>query len=136
MLFESRYKKNLKRFTFYIDEIVNQANEKYLTPDCYPYIQPALQHSIELSKGQIESWSASTDVQILAIKVLYNVSFNELCSGRMHIYRGILDPTKPCDKLQFIVEKCLDYYVKHGIATEEDVADQLSLLREKISYSG
>ena len=138
MLFgkNNKYQKNLDRFNFYVKEIVSKANDISYTPDCYDYLKPALDRTIEKSKNQIESWDASTDVQTLAYKVLFNISFDLLSSGNLHIYRGQLDPMKPCDKLQFIVNECIKYFVNNGFITQAQAKEQVEMLHENIADVG
>lgn len=137
MLFNNTYKKNLKRFWFYVDEIIDRANEKYpLIPDCRPLLKEKLDTVVENSKEQIKNWNASTNVEMYAYKMLYNFSFDILSSGRLHIYTGVLNPMKCGEKLLYIVDEALDYYVKSGIASEDDIKEQKRLLRENMSRVG
>ena len=49
-----KYKKNLERFNFYIDEIMNKADAKYPTsPSCKPVLQPYIDRLIESSESII-----------------------------------------------------------------------------------
>lgn len=138
MLFgkNKKYEKNLKRFNFYISEVVNKANAKYTTPDCYPYIKPQLDSTIEKSKSQIENWNEETDVCTLAYKTLYNITFDLVSSGKMHLYRGQLDPMKPNDKLLYIIDECIDYFVKNGFISHNDAKEQKEILQENITSVG
>ncbi len=130
------YKKNLSTFMQYVDEIVNEADEKFSTPPCMPYIKGPLDMVISKSKDQIERWTDETDIDRIAHTAVYNVAFDVLSSGQLHIYRGMLDDSKPGDKLMFIVEKCLLYAVKKGTITELQHQEQLEILRENINDVG
>ena len=137
MLFENKYKKNLKRFMFYIDEKINKADAKYSTaPSCRSVLLTKIDVVIANSKSQIEKWNAETDVESLAIKTLYNAAFDILSSGRLHVYRGVLDPSSCANQLVFIVDECLDYYEQHGFASKKQVKDQKEILTENISNVG
>lgn len=139
MLFgkKSRYKENLERFNFYANELIKKANEKYnMTPDCTEYLMPSFNRVISNSKEEIESWDASTDVCSLAYKVLFNLAFDELSSGKLHLYYGKLNPMGPGNKLLFIVNECLTYFVKNGYITKEEKRQQQDLLQENISTVG
>lgn len=137
MLFVSKYKKNLKRFMFYINESINKADAKYSTaPSCRPTLQLKIDNVIGNSKSEIEKWTAQTDVETLAIKTLYNAAFDILSSGRLHVYRGALNPLSCANQLLFIVDECLNYYEQHGIASKEQIKDQKDILLENISNVG
>ncbi|MBQ5991875.1 MAG: hypothetical protein IJL62_04920 [Clostridia bacterium] len=137
MLFESKYKKNLRRYLFYIEEMINKADAQFPTStSCKAVLKPSIDILIEKSKSEIERWNAKTDVQTLAIKNLYNISFDILSSGRLHVYRGVLDPNSSAKQLQFIVDECLHYYIVHGIASEEQAKDQKDILKENIESVG
>ncbi len=133
---KKKYEKNLQRFNFYISEIVNEANSKYSTPDCYPSLKPLIDRMIDSSRNQIENWNAETDVCTLAYKSIYNIAFDVLCSGTIHMYRGQLDPMKPGDKLLFIVDKCILYFLKNGFISQKDSEDQKKILWENINSVG
>lgn len=137
MLFKNNYKKNLKRFWFYIDEIIDRANEKYPTlPDCRPLLKEKLDTVVSNSKDQIKNWNASTNVEMYAYKILFNFAFDILSSGKLHIYRGMLNPMNCGQKLLYIVDESLDYYLRNGIATEDDVKEQKKLLHDNMSWVG
>lgn len=133
----SEYETNLKRFWFYLDEIINRASLKcQLTADCKPILQEYIDPVVDRSKEEIAKWNAYTDVEMFAYKVIYNASFDILSSGKVHVYRGQLDPVGPGQRLLQIVYDCLDYYQKNGYATKADVEDQIHYLLENISSVG
>lgn len=137
MLFQkSNYRKNLERLYFYLSEITNDANSRFSTPDCLPYIKPNFDKVVENSKSQIEQWTAATDVRTIVYKNVYHIVFNVLASGELHLYRGVLDPLKPGDKLLYIIDDCLDYYIKNGFVTKEEAKDQKDYLWEEIGSVG
>lgn len=137
MLFNSVYKRNISRFWYYIDDIISIANESCAErPDCKPFLQGQIDRVVANSKEQIAQWDDNTDVRIFAYKVLYNVAFDALSSGELHLYRGELNPLLPGDKLIHIVVMCLDYYVANGICTKEQSEEQYSILLENIASVG
>ena len=136
MDFFKKKNKNMDRLMFYINEIVNRANAHFNSPDCYPYIERKLNLLLQQSKNEIDNWNARTDVCTFAYKILYNITFDVLSSGEMHLYRGKLDPMKPVDKLMYIIDECLNYYVIHGIATHDIIIEQKKILMENISKVG
>lgn len=136
-IFNKKYKKNLDRFNFYIDEIMNKADAKYPTsPSCKPVLQPYIDRLIESSESIIEGWDANTDVETIVVKNIYTASANILSSGQLHVYRGMLDPMSCAYQLQFIVDECLEYYRKNGIATDEVIAEQKEIIRDNIRSMG
>lgn len=135
-MFDFAYKRNLKRFMIVVDAIVQRANKQYSTPDCTPYLIPKVEQIIERSKSQIARWNENTNVERFAHTVLYNVAFDTLSSGALHLYRGVLDPMSPANKLQWVVSHCLEYAVKTGEITREQYNDQLLILNENIERIG
>lgn len=137
MFFTNKYKTNLNRFWFYIDEVINRANQKYATqPDCRPIIKKSIDRIVESSKDEITSWDASTNVEVFSYKILYNVAFDILSSGEVHIYSGVLNPFGPGQKLMYIVDECLDYYMKNNYVTKAEAEEQKELLFDNISTVG
>ena len=133
---KSKAQKNQERFKFYITEIINKANAQFSTPDCTPYLQGGIDRFVQNSKSSFEKWDANTNVERYAYTALFNVAFDVLRSGKMHIYRGVLNETLPCDKLFFIVDEALKYAVKNGEITEAMAREQKHILRDDIACVG
>ena len=81
---------------------------------------------------QASSWDKNFDYEYTAYKLIYNTAFDLLCSGRYHIWAGELNPLSPAPNLYRACEKCLDYYILKGTATEHERKEQLNYLHDCI----
>lgn len=131
-----KFKKNYAIIMQTISVFITRANQLYDYPKCDEYIIPLIEARFKNAQREVETWDDEDFIQLMAIKVLFHTCFDVLSSGKMHIYRGQLDPSLPGDKLMYIVRQCLSYYLKHGIATREQVDDQMEMLVENIESVG
>ena len=77
-----------------------------------------------------------TEFEIEAYKLIYSFSFDLLCSGQFHVYRGVLNELNESTHLMKICKKCLDYACKIGSITEDERKEQLEILRDEIRCVG
>lgn len=129
-MFESiKAKRNLKYveklFANYIDDI---------SPICKGVLLHDLQKVLQNSFEQAKKWGNDFDYELMTIKALYNLAFDEVVSGRHHIFRGLLNEVG--NGLVKIVDFCLDEYIKRGIASYSVANEQRQMMYEEISKVG
>lgn len=116
--------------------IADADNHSTTFGSCEEYIMPQIKSIVSKSENEIKTYKDDEYVELMAVKVLYNVCFDALSSGELNMYRGQLDPMKPGNKLIYIVEECLSYYLEHGIASRDQIKDQMDILWENIESVG
>lgn len=79
-------------------------------------------------------WSDSFDYSKLSYKLLYQVCFSLLSSGRLHLYRGFLSPAG--DAVYSLYIHVLQFYEENGMLGNSCLEEQLDIVDGYIAEVG
>lgn len=130
--------KNLKKLRKFMLDIVDET-ERLIDdgkPSCKKYILEEYSNIAKELRADSEVWEDDFDYTSVSYKLLYYISFNLLTSGRIHVYRGILDESKGASHMKKICEVCLDWCEENELISEDERQEQLGTLYKKISLVG
>lgn len=116
-----------------IDIIDNEENKNELSakPVIMGIISPYLRKADESLIP-----NALSEMEKKARIMIVNICFDQLSSGRFHIYRGQLNPMSEAPNLLLLYDKSMREAVKGGDIDEATYEDQKSYLNELISSVG
>ena len=84
--------------------------------------------------SEAAAWPDDFDYFTLAYKILYNVCYDLLSCGRLHLCRGFLSPVG--DSVYALYIKVLEYYEANGLMEGSCMEEQLDIIDEAIASVG
>ena len=114
-----------------------EVNSKAISKSCNNDMESGITRQIEVFSSEIENWDDyDTDYVEIAHKLLVEISFNLLASGKYHLYAGILNPLNCSGSLLRVHNNSLLWAVEKGVITEEEMDEQTRNLRRYIKEMG
>lgn len=133
---ENMFNSNMDKVKKYINQIIDKANSKYTT-DCRSILNVPIKEILNTTdnKKYINNCS-EIELMTIAYKTLFNVSYGLLTSGKLHIYKGLLNPLTPCNQLINICKMSWQFAVFKGEISEEQMNEQIEILYDNINAAG
>lgn len=125
--------KNTKKLVNAFTKIVEPAVGNY-SPACLPVLIPMLDQATKGLSKDMKNWGADFDYEDMARVLIVNFTFDEVSSGRHHIYRGALSSVG--HQLLRLYTESMNWFHDRGKVSKEDLEDQLDIIRENISIVG
>jgi hypothetical protein len=125
--------KNTKKLVNTFTKIVEPTVGNY-QPDCLPILKPMLYQATKGLSQDIKNWGTDFDYEDMARLLIVNFTFDEVSSGKHHIYRGVLSPVG--HQLLRLYTNSMNWYQDKGKVSKEDLEDQFDIIIENISIVG
>ncbi|MGN0449460.1 MAG: hypothetical protein ACI4G0_03765 [Ruminococcus sp.] len=132
----SGYKNNKQRMLFTIEALIEKMdsiNDGHIK--CKDTLLKPIKNTIDNCTYAFEDVKDS-EFEQEAYKIIYDFSFELLCSGRFHIYRGVLNEMNESTHLMHVCKSCLEWACEHKVITESEKKEQLEILRDEIRSVG
>lgn len=127
---------NKDKLLFLIETLVEEMdsiNDGHIK--CKDVLLTRIKYTIDSSTYSFDDKKES-ELEQIAYQIIYDFSFNLLCSGQFHIYRGWLNEMNESTHLIHVCEACLKWACENKIITENERTEQLNILRENIKNAG
>jgi len=116
-------------------EVLDEAEKKFGTG--FDIVREYVEKGLDANKDQfLELVQKGGSVRNYIYTVIANISGDMVESGKYHIYRGVLNPMGPGEKLLKIFDSAMDELVKLGVIEVKKVKEEKEAIRKNIKEVG
>lgn len=136
-MFYFKARKNIKLMLSLCEKIIDEYEiDSSLSPSCKKDVLEEILKLLNQSKKELNEWDDTLNHTKIAHSLLANTCFDLLASGTYHIYTGTMNPMRCGPRMMNVYLKCMDYAVETKELTEEEKKQQISMLKEQMSWAG
>lgn len=136
-MFYFKAKKNIKFMLSLCEKLINEYEvDNTFAPSCKKDVLGEIAKLLNQSKKELDEWEDDLNHTKIAHSLLANTCFDLIASGNYHVYTGTLNPMKCGFRMMNVYVKCMDYAVETKELTKEEKEEQISMLKEQMSWVG